>query len=179
MTITIVKITIVKIIIRISISSNRNLCPDRIISFSKIKDSWKSKNYKIRTSMRNIHSCQKLNLSKDQYKLSNKNPLSIKDNYKNKNYNNNQHNRILFGDKTETIDHNNVIIILKINLIINSTKISGKRKRKNYKNNYITTKILISMKHPPHQYKCQPKKILKDKMSAKRQLSKTDTQIHS
>ncbi len=115
--------------------------------------------------MRSIHFCPKLNRSNDQYKLDSRNPLSIKDNFKNKNYNNNhQQNKTPFGDKIETTGHNNVIIILKINPTISNTKISGKRKRKNYNNNSITTEISISTKDLPHPHKCQPKKIPKDKM---------------
>lgn len=56
-------------------------------------------------------------------------------------------------------------------------KISDKRKKKNYNNSSITIKIFISIKDKTHPIKFQQKKILKDKISAKRLLSITDTQI--
>lgn len=90
------------------INHNLPLSPDKIISYHKINGNQKNKNYKIPPLFNKIHSYPKIK-SKDPSKPNNKNPLSIKGNFKNLNYNNNLKIKILSGHKITEINHNKKI----------------------------------------------------------------------
>lgn len=95
---------------------------DKITSFLKINDNWKNKNFKTPPLTNKTLSSPNNNPLKDPSKPSNKNQLSIKDNFKNLNYNNNLHSiKILSGDKIK-IDHNKNPTQIKTISIINSIK---------------------------------------------------------